>query len=328
MEYTKLGGDLRISRIGFGCEPLGGTDWGNVDKEQATAAVHKALDLGINFFDTADVYGLGLSETLLSEALAAKRHEVVIVTKFGVDWQCRPNGLRARTFIDASPRRAIVALENSLRRLRLDRISLYLIHWPDPKTPIADTMQALIRCQEAGKIKYIGVSNFAVDLIREANQVASLTAVELQYNAIDLRFEADILPFCREHGIGTLAYGTLAQGLLTGKYGLDCHFDQDDRRHRLPHFEKKALGENLRVVDRLREVGRFYGKSPAQVAIRWVLENVAVSCAIVGAKSPAQVEANVEAVRWSMTPEERRYIAKLPSFALRKKKQLRTIIHD
>ena len=310
MKYTRLGKtELVISRIGFGCEPLGGTDWGEVDEGLAIAAVSRALELGVNFFDTADIYGLGRSERVLSKALGSRRHEVVIATKFGYNWEEDTHGGRARTFLDSSPSRVVEALEDSLRRLRLDCIPLFQVHWPDPNTPIADTMEALLRCQEAGKIKYVGVSNFPAHLIREANQVLRLASVQLPYNIIDRRAEQELLPCCQELGIGVLTYGSLAQGLLTGKYGPDAHFGEDDRRHSLPHFQEEELRKNLRIVDRVKCVGEHYHKSPAQVAIRWILENPTISCAITGVKSPAQIEDNFGALGWCLTEEDRQYIA-------------------
>jgi len=201
------------------------------------------------------------------------------------------------------------ALESSLRRLRVDCISLYLVHWPDPKTPIAETMQVLMKCRKEGKIRHIGVSNFPSSRIREAHQAADLSAVELPYNLVDRRCEAEVLPLCRELGLAVIAYGPLAQGLLTGKYDLNSRFGQDDRRHRLPHFQGKALVENLRIVDRLKEMGERHQKSPAQVAIRWVLDYTSVTCAIAGTKSPPQIEENVGALGWSLAQDECRYLA-------------------
>jgi aryl-alcohol dehydrogenase-like predicted oxidoreductase len=311
MEYASLGStDLVVSRIGFGCEPLGGTDWGQFDEQQAAEAVKMALDLGINFFDTADVYGLGRSEEVLSRTLGNRRHQVIIATKFGLAWEAHPRGMRAKTWLDCSPRRVTDALEQSLRRLRLDCIPLYLIHWPDPKTPVVDTMDALQRCREAGKLRQVGVSNFPLHLVCEADRVMHLAAVELQYSLIDRRFGAGVLPHCKDHGIGVLAYGTLAQGLLSGKYGSSTVFGTDDRRHRLPHFQGEALGRNLSLVERLKRVGEPHHRSPSQVAIRWVLDHPAVCGAIVGAKSPVQVKENVGATGWRLEEEEWAYIAR------------------
>jgi aryl-alcohol dehydrogenase-like predicted oxidoreductase len=309
VEYVKLGNtDLVVSQIGFGSEPLGGTDWGPVNQDMAIAAVSQALELGINFFDTADVYGLGRSEQLLSKALGPRRHDVIIATKFGVNWEGNSEGGRAKTFPDSRPRWVVEALENSLRRLRIDTIPLYYIHWPDPNTPLANTLEALVKCQESGKIKYLGVSNFAPDQIREVNQIVSLAAVQLQYNLINCQIEQALLLSCQNLGISVLAYGPLAQGLLTGKYDIDTIFGQDDRRHRLPHFQREDMVENLKTVDRLKEVGINYGKSPAQVAIRWVLESPAISCVITGAKSPAQIENNVGALGWHLTSQDYEYL--------------------
>lgn len=313
MEYVRLGAtDLNVSRLGLGCEVLGGTDWGVVDEKLAMSAVSRALDVGINLFDTADVYGLGRSEEMLSRALGERRYDVVIVSKFGVNWREDPCGGRAKTFFDSSPRHVVTALERSLRRLRIDCIPLYLIHWPDPKTPISATMEALIKCQAAGKVRYIGVSNFPASLMLEAHRVARLAAVEVQYSLVHRHVEQDLLPHAQQEGIPVLVYGTLAQGLLTGKYSPESRFDGDDRRHRLPHFSEKAWPTNLRIIDRVRRVCARYGKEPAQVAVRWVLSNPAVSCAIVGAKSPAQVDSNVGALGWELSPEDQRYLAESP----------------
>jgi aryl-alcohol dehydrogenase-like predicted oxidoreductase len=310
MEYTKLTHtDLVISRLGFGCEPLGGTDWGEVDTAAAAAAVSRALELGITCFDTADVYGLGRSEQRLSQALGHRRHDVVIVSKCGVNWQPHANGERAKTFLDASPGRIQQALENSLRRLRLDCIPLYLIHWPDPRTPVAETLGMLRRCQEAGKIRYIGVSNFPVPVIRQANHIVRLAVVELSYSLLERQAEAEFFPCCQELGLNVFAYGPLAQGLLTGKYGYETRFAPDDRRHRLSHFQEPALQKNLQRFERMRGIGMRYHKSPTQTAIRWVLEHPAISCAIVGAKSPAQIEENAGALDWHLSQEDWQDIA-------------------
>lgn len=309
MDYVKLAKtDLYVSRLGFGAEPLGGTDWGQVDEKLAMSAVSRAVDLGINFFDTADVYGLGRSEELLSKALGHRRHDVIIASKFGVNWKEVPNGGRAKTFFDSKPNRVVEALENSLRRLRVDVIPLYFIHWPDPKTPLAKTLSALVKCQEAGKIKHIGVSNFTVDQIRQANEIANIAAVQLQYNLIERGAEQRLLPCCKELGLSVLAYGPLAQGLLTGKYDTNTRFAPDDRRHRLPHFQGEQLKKNLSIVSRQGKVGELYHKSTTQVAIRWILENPAISCAIVGAKSPLQIEHNVGAMGWKLPQSHYQFI--------------------
>ena len=310
MESIRLGhADLVVSRLAFGCEPLGGTDWGQVDGDLAKEAVSRAVDLGINFFDTADVYGLGRSEEALSAALGERRHDVVIISKFGVNWRQDPNGGRAETFLDSSPRRVVQALENSLRRLRIDCIPLYLVHWPDPRTPITETMEALLRCQQAGKIRHVGVSNFPARLVRQANQVVKLAAVELPYSLLDREAERELVPCCRELGIDVLVYGPLAQGLLTGKYGPGTRFSRDDRRSRLAHFQGEKLARNLKMVDKLSAVAQRKEKTATQVAIRWVLDNPSVASAIVGVKTPEQLEDNLGAMDWRLEPKDREFLA-------------------
>jgi len=301
------GREVPLHDVAMGCEPLGGTDWGDFDPAQAEAAVCRALELGVTVFDTADVYGLGRSEEVLSRALGPRRHDVAIVTKFGVAWE--KGGRRARTWRDASPGRVRAALEASLRRLRVDRIPLYLVHWPDPATPVEATMEALARCRERGLVEAVGVSNFTPELVRRAHAVLPLAAVELQYSLLDRGAEAGLLPLAGELGVAVLAYGPLAQGLLTGKYGPGARFAADDRRHRLGHFRGPALRRALEVVGRVCEAAERLGRTPAQVALRWVLDHPAVSCAIAGAKSPAQVEANAGAAGWRLPPEVREALA-------------------
>lgn len=309
MEYAELGqGGPAVSRLGLGCEPLGGTDWGSVDARQAAAAVGRALDLGITLFDTADVYGLGRSEERLSEALGRRRHEVVIVSKFGVAWDSDEGGGRAKTRRDCSPAHVRAALEASLRRLRLERVPVYLIHWPDPATPVAETMAALLQCQSEGKIGVIGVSNFPAALMAEARRSGPVTAIEVSYSLIDRAAERELLPNARAARAGVIAYGTLAQGLLGGRYGPDSRFGDDDRRHRLAHFAPDAWPRNRELLGRLERTARETGHGVAEVAIRWVLEHPSVTCAIVGARSPDQVEANARALGWRLDRGSRQFL--------------------
>jgi len=308
MEYVNIGNSgstLFASRLAFGCEQLGGTDWGHVDPEAAANAVACALDLGVNLFDTADVYGLGRSEQLLSEALGPKRHDVIIVTKFGVNWEHNPGGGRARTYFDCSPRHVMEAAEASLLRLRVDRIPLYLVHWPDPKIQIEDTMSALLRLQEQGKVHYLGLSNFDAAQVGRAAKCVTLHAIETQYSLIDRRPEQSLFRCAADLGLGALVYGALAQGLLTGKYGPDAVFRDDDRRHRLSHFVPERRGRHAPLLKALDSVARARNKTAAQVALRWVLDHPRVSSVIVGAKSPDQVQSNAGALSWSLTTDER-----------------------
>jgi aryl-alcohol dehydrogenase-like predicted oxidoreductase len=309
MEYIKLfNTNLSISRLIFGCEPLGGTDWGKVNENVLNQAVSRSVDLGVNCFDVANVYGLGLAEERLSQILGSKRHEVVIISKFGVNWETPRGQSRAKTFLDCSPERVISSLEGSLRRLRVDCIPVYLIHWPDPKTPIDKTLEVLLQCQKEGKIQYFGVSNFPLTLLREANHFKNVGILELQYNLVDRSAEEELLTYCQTQKINVFAYGALAQGLLTGKYDASTTFEKDDRRHRLPHFQTDVIKKNLQIIDKLKTIGHQYGKTPSQVAIRWILDNPSISAAIVGAKTPFQTEMNLGALDWQLTDQELAYL--------------------
>jgi aryl-alcohol dehydrogenase-like predicted oxidoreductase len=300
MEYQRLGQtELEISRVGFGCWTMGGSRWGKVDDRDSIAAVHQALDLGVNFFDTADVYGFGHSEEILSQALGSRRHQVVIATKFGVSWDKEGNTSR-----DCSPKRLVAALEGSLRRLKLDCIPLYQIHWPDWKTPIGAVMEALKECQRAGKIRYIGCANFSPDIIREAQKTARLESLQMPYNILERDIEEEVLPFCRDEEIAVLAYQPLAHGLLSGKYAYGARFGEDDFRSGDRNFQGETFKRNLKLVERLKQVAARHGKSPGQVAIRWILDNPAVTSAITGIRNPEQIAENVGAMDWRLSAED------------------------
>lgn len=308
MEFAQLGWtELSVSRLGLGCEPLGGTDWGKFDLDSTTQAVSVAFELGINLFDTADIYGLGKSEERLSQALANARTRAVIVSKCGIRWEANGHE-RASTSRDGSAPYVAQAVENSLRRLRLETIPLYLVHWPDPNVPIGETIDALDRIRKAGKIRYIGVSNFSANQLREAHSVAPIAAAELPYSLRNREAEDLMFPLCQQLGIAVLAYGSLAQGMLTGKYNAATRFGSDDRRQRLAHFQQQMLATNLETVERLRQVSKHCGRSPAQVALRWVLDQPVVACAIVGAKSPKQVQENLGALGWTLKAHERAFL--------------------
>ena len=307
MEYTRLGNSgLVVSRVAFGCEPLGGTDWGSFDIREVMTAVGAAVDTGINLFDTADVYGLGLSEERLAQALGENRKKVFIASKCGVAWLEKGHTRRAATSLDASARHIYQALDSSLRRLKLDCVPLYFVHWPDPKTPLDETLEALDRCRQAGKLRHIGLSNFPLEMIRKAAAITAITAVELQYNLISREAEAEVLPYCREAGIGVLAYGVLRQGLLSGKYNETASFDSSDRRSRLPHCSPANLARLGETVQRLRDAAAAIGKSAVQLGIRWALENPAVCSAIAGAKSSLQIRESAGAGDWAGLPAARR----------------------
>lgn len=300
MEYTEFGQTgLSISRVGVGCAAIGGYDYGKVDDRESIAAIHRALDLGINFFDTADAYGLGHSEEVLGRALGARRREVVVATKVGVRWD--PLGRIRR---DLSPGWVVRALEGSLRRLKMDCIPVYQIHWPDPATPVADTLELLRKSQEAGKIRFIGCCNFPESLVDQAQAVCRVDSLQLPYSLAQREFLAAIRYCHSKYRMAVLAYSPLAQGLLSAKYTRASKFEGTDLRARSGLFRGKIFEANLALVEGLKKAAGRIGRSPAQVAIRWILEEPAVACALAGVKRPQQVEENAGASGWNLSRDD------------------------
>lgn len=287
---AKLAG---MSKICFGCEALGGTDWGQVDVAAIADAVEKALALGVNFFDTAEVYGLGLSEKRLSEILGPRRHDVMIATKGGLSWQPSTSGGRATIRRDSSPEHLRGAVHASLRRLRLERLPVYYIHWPDPNTDIRTSFDCLARLQDAGKIGLIGCSNFNAEQVRLACEVANVALIQLPLNVLGEDLESDMRQLVHEKGIGIVAYNVLAHGLLTGKYGLDVSFPENDRRSRLPLFQGDTYRQALQRVCAISAAAAMQGLTCAQYSIAKVVNRAEVTSAILGIKTRRQLEENV-----------------------------------
>jgi aryl-alcohol dehydrogenase-like predicted oxidoreductase len=302
MDYRTFGRtDLRVSRICFGTWSFGG-EWGDVQTADAEAAVRTALDLGINFFDTAQAYGFGASESLLGDALrpeiASRRRELVLATKGGL----RREG--DRTVRDASPGWLRQGVESSLRALGTDYIDLYQVHWPDPATPFAETAAALDAMVREGKIRYVGVSNFDVDQMDAFARTRRIDALQPPYDLFRRDIEQTILPYCQRHGIGVLAYGPLAHGLLAGTFTPATTFPANDWRSTSDLFHGETFRRNLAIVDDLKRFARARGYTVAQLAIAWVLSNPAVDVAIVGARRPSQIEQTAPAASIRLTADE------------------------
>jgi len=311
MEYRRLGDtDLEISEIGFGCWAMGG-GWGQIDDKESIAAARRALDLGMNFFDTADIYGFGHSEEVLAKALGARRKDVIVATKVGLAWDIHGCMFRA------SYRSHIMkGVEASLVRLKTDYIDLYQVHWPDPNTPFEETMRVMDDLVKVGKIRYIGVSNFTVPQIKKCLKARRIHSLQPPYNIFMREVEDELLPFCKKNGIGIVTYGPLAYGLLTGKYTKKTKFPKNDWRSGelfdepgdwQPHidlFHGEKFLRNLAIVEKLKKIAKRRGKTVGQLAIVWVLSNPAVTSAIIGAKRPSQVEENVGGAGWRLTGEE------------------------
>lgn len=300
MEYSRLGNtNLHISHIAFGCAPMGGYDYGPVNDDDSMKAVRKALDLGINFFDTADIYGFGHAETILGNALSGNRDKAFIATKFGLVWDDKGKIIR-----DCSPKRVVKALEDSLRRLKADVVDLYQMHWIDPETPIRDTMEILLRCQREGKIRYIGCSNMTEDIIKDIQRIGRVDTVQFSYNLLNRKAELRILPYCKELKISFVAHSPLARGFLTGKYQPGHKFFGTDTRNKSTYFSTEKMHEKKELISNIAKIGIKYDKTNTQVALRWILDNPLVSNIIVGVKDMLQIEESAGSVGWSLTPED------------------------
>jgi aryl-alcohol dehydrogenase-like predicted oxidoreductase len=288
MEYRPLkGSDFAVSRVALGTWPLGGSHWDGYDEGRAVEAIETALDCGVNFIDTAPVYGAGHSEELIGKVIRGRREKIFLATKCGLDIYSGGYGR------DLSPAYIEKDLTNSLRRLGTEYIDLYQCHWPDPRTPVAGTMEALERFREQGKIRHIGVSNFSDAGLREAARHARLFSTQSQYSLLERRIEKDILPTCREQGINVLAYGPLGAGMLTGKYGECPTFSKGDARSFFYRFFKRRYWPGVcRLVDAVAAVARSKGVPPGAVALSWVLAREGVGAALVGARSAEQVREN------------------------------------
>jgi aryl-alcohol dehydrogenase-like predicted oxidoreductase len=299
MEYRPFGKTgLQVSAIGFGCWELGGS-YGYFDEKEVIAAVQRAIDLGINCFDTAEAYGFGKSEELLARALGPRRKDIILVTKFGIGHKERERGR------DGRRSQALAAIERSLKFLNTDYVDVYLVHWPDANTPFEETMLALEEIVQAGKARFVGVSNFRLEQIQSSMAARRVDVGQYGYHLFDRRMERDIFPYCLEHGIGMMAYGSLAHGLLTGVFTPDTTFEESDWRSKggafgLRPFAPENFATNLAVVEELKAIAARYNKTIADLALRWVLTHPVISVALVGFRRPAEVEANIGALGWSL----------------------------
>jgi aryl-alcohol dehydrogenase-like predicted oxidoreductase len=280
---------LHVSPIAFGTWSFGG-EWGNFDREAADATVGRALDLGITLFDTAQAYGFGVSERLLSQALwkRVRRDEVVLATKGGLR-------MEGRLLRDAGARWLREGVESSLRNLGTDYIDLYQIHWPDENTPVDETAGILEDLVQEGKIRHAGVSNYDVKQMDALAKSARLETLQPPYHLFRREVEDEILPYAAEHDIGVLVYGAMAHGLLTGTMTPDTTFSPDDWRSQSPDFSGETFHRNLTVVDRLKRVARERNITLPELAVAWTLARPAVHVAIVGARRPLHLDEPVAA---------------------------------
>ncbi len=306
VEKRQLGNsDLQITRIGIGAWAFGGGGWqgsmGPQEDQDSVSAIHAALDLGVNWIDTAALYGLGHSEELVARTIAGRSPRPYVFTKCERVWDGEGN-IGACLKAESIRREC----EDSLRRLKTDVIDLYQIHWPEPDADIEEGWAELVKLKKAGKVRHIGVSNFSVAQMKRAQAIAPITSLQPPYSIVTREIEEEILPFVAQNNIGVIVYSPMSAGLLTGAMTRErvARFTPDDWRRNLPNFQEPLLSANLRLVEVLREIGQRRSRTPAEVAIAWVLRQPAVTGAIVGFRNPQQLEGICRASEFRLSSEE------------------------
>ena len=314
MQTKRLGNsDLDITPIGIGAWAMGGAGWafawGPQDDDKSIAAIHAALDVGLNWIDTAAVYGLGHSEEVVGRALQGRSRKPFVFTKCERIWN--ENREIKKSLKADSIRRE---LEASLRRLQLDTIDLYQIHWPEPDEDLEEGWGTLAQLQKEGKVRWIGVSNFNEGQLRRAQAIAPITSLQPPYSIISPEIEESVLPYTQANHIGVIVYSPMKSGLLSGAMTRErvAAMPEDDFRRRTPHFQEPRLTHNLALAELLRTIGKRHGRTAGEVAIAWTLRHPAVTAAIVGMRAPKQVEGVIGATEFRLSPEE---IAEIQSFA-------------
>lgn len=299
---------MQITPIGVGAWAIGGGGlpfaWGPQDDDDSVGAIHAALDHGINWIDTAPVYGLGHSEEIVGRALKGRANRPYVFTKCSLVWD--PNDPKRE--VTRSMKRESIhrECEDSLRRLGIDVIDLYQIHWPDPDAEIEEGWAAAAELQKAGKVRWIGVSNFKTPQMDRARSLAPITSLQPPYSILSPEIEVEILPYCAQHNIGVIVYSPMKSGLLTGAMTRErvANMPEDDFRQRTVNFKEPLLTRNLALVERLREIGNRHGRTPGEVALAWTLRRPEVTGAIVGLRSAKQVDGIIGAGEFRLTAAE------------------------
>ena len=305
METKQFGNtDMMITRIGFGAWAIGGGDWafawGPQDDGEAIAAIHQAIENGMNWIDTAAVYGLGHSEELVGKAIKGMKEKPYIFTKCGLVWDSN-----RRTSQNIKAESIRMECEASLRRLDIDVIDLYQVHWP-VDADIEEAWEMMERLRTEGKVRFIGVSNYNVEQISKCLKIAPVSSLQPPYSLLNREYEKEILPFCSEQGIGVIVYSPMGSGLLTGSMTREriAALPSDDWRRNSSYFKEPDLSRNLELVEKLKTIGKKYGRSAGEVAIAWTLRNPAVTAAIVGGRSARQVDGISRGWDFQLTEED------------------------
>ncbi len=306
METRRLGtSDLEVTRVALGAWAIGGWMWGGTDDETALAGIRRALDLGMTSLDTAPVYGFGHSETVVGRAIEGRRDEAQVLTKFGLRWDTDEgtfyfhsqtnDGRPVAVYKNGKRRSVIEECERSLRRLGIETIDLYQHHWPDPSTPVEETMDACATLLEQGKIRTVGVSNYTPRMMDEAREVVPLASDQPPYSMLRRDIEDDVLPYCRRRDVGVLVYSPLQGGILTGKVGPDRTFNEGDKRRRDPLYSVENRKRVNAFLESLRPVAEAHDATFAQLVLAWTVRQPGVTSALVGVRNPEQAEENARA---------------------------------
>lgn len=301
MRYKQLGEtDMNVSVIGVGTWQMGGERWGDVERKENIAAIREAFENGVNFIDTAPAYGKGYSETVVAEAIKGYRNKIFVATKVGIVWDDIDGPNKKYAGYDS----VIRECEASLKRLDIDMIDLYMVHWPDVTTPIEETMRALNKLKEQGKIRHIGVSNFSIEQMEEVKKYATLATLQPPYSMVS-RDSEEIMKWCKANDVGTITYGSLGSGVLTGAYRELPKFEENDWRLTFyPFYKEPMFSQIMELLKKLDEIAANHRVPVAQVALNWSTQNPIVDTALVGMRNPKEAKENCAAMSWSLSDEE------------------------
>ena len=320
MEFRKLGeSQLKVSAIAFGAWAAGGWMWGGNDHKQSVEAIQAAYDLGVTSIDTAPAYGQGLSEEIVGEAIKnIPRDKVQILTKYGLHWDLRKGkfhfsskdnqGNDIDIYKYAAKEGILKECEDSLRRLGTDYIDLYQIHWPDPTTPIEETMETISQLIKQGKVRYAGVCNYNAEQFREARRYVELVSDQVPYSMVNRNIENDVVPYCLENNLSILAYSPLERGLLTGKIKPGHQFAEGDHRPALNSYKEENIARANSFLEKIEPLAKEKNVTLSQLVIRWTIEQPGITVALVGARNPKQAIENAKAIELKLDKEEINFI--------------------
>ena len=301
MQYRQLGTtDTQVSAMAIGCWVMGGHMWADPDDDESVAAIQAALDAGVNFLDTAPAYGFGRSERVVGRAIKGRRDDVVIATKCGMNWE-EPT---EKIWKDSSHDRILQEVDDALKRMDVDVVDLMQVHWPDPERTITEPMEALVKAQQQGKIKHIGVSNHSIEQMDEARKTAELVSLQPPYSAFNRGIEADLIPYCIEHQMAVLPYSPLERGVLTGKFHLDGVEPPDDLRRNHVTMKPEQFEATKECLATLRDIAGSLGTTLSALMIAWTLRQPGITSVLVGARRPSQVADNVAGGDLTLTDDE------------------------